>query len=49
MSSLDKLLVTNARVGRGNIEVEEWKGQTIGCTIGYNDVLYHMGNAANIL
>lgn len=42
-------MVTNARVGRGNIEVEEWKVQTIGCTMGYSDVLYHTGNAANIL
>ena len=41
-------MVTSAGVGGGNIEVEGWKVQTIGCTINYNDVLYIMGNIANI-
>ena len=29
--------------------VGEWEAQTIGCKMGYKDVLYNMGNIANIL
>ena len=35
--------------GRGCIGVEEWEVQTIGCKMGYKDVLYNMGNITNIL
>ena len=48
VSSLDKVVVTSTGVRGGNIEVEGWKVQTIGCTISYNDVPYITGNAANI-
>ena len=33
------------REGRG----KQHKGEAIGCKIGYKDVLYNMGNRANIL
>ena len=44
-------MVTNGERerGRDNIGVGEWEAQTIGCKIGYRDVLYSMGNIANIL
>ena len=28
--------------------MEEWEAQTIGCKTSYKDVLYNMGNIANI-
>ena len=31
-----------------SIGVGEWEVQTIGCKIGYQDVLYNMGNITNI-
>ena len=36
-------------LGGSNIGVEEWDVQTIGCKIGYKDVLYNTGNIAYIL
>lgn len=44
-----KQVVTSLeREGRGNIGVEEWEGQTIGCKTGYKDALYNTRNVANI-
>ena len=39
----NKWVVTRREVGRW------WEVQTIGCKRGYKDVLYNMGNRANIL
>ena len=44
----NKLVVTSGE-GRGTIGAGEWEVQTIGCKVGYRDVLYNMGNTANIL
>ena len=35
--------------GRGNIEVEDWEGQTVMYKISCKDILYNTGNMANIL
>ena len=35
--------------GKGNIRGGEGEVQTIGCEIGYKDVLYNTGKRANIL
>ena len=35
--------------GRGKIEEKEEEVQTIGYKISYKDILYNMGNIANIL
>ena len=47
----NKLVVTSEEreVGRGNLGVGEWEVQTLGCKIGYKDVLYSTENIANIL
>ena len=35
--------------GRGNIEMREWEVKTIRYTVGFKDVLYNMGNIANVV
>ena len=42
-----KLVVTSCR-GRVNIWVGKKEGQTLGCKVGYNDILHNRGNTANI-
>ena len=49
----NKLVLTSVGVGAeggvGNRGMGEWEVQTIGCKIGYKDVLYNTGNRASIL
>ena len=48
-SQYRELVVTSGeRKGRGNISVGEWEVQTIGCKIGYRDILYNTGKISNI-
>ena len=35
--------------GKGIIRVREWEVQTIGCKIGYKNVLYNMGTIDNVV
>ena len=44
----NKLVVTSGGTG-ASLGVAEWAVQTIEGTIGYKDVLYHVGNISNIL
>ena len=41
-------MVTSGGTG-ASLGVAEWAVQTIEGTIGYKDVLYHVGNISNIL
>ena len=40
-------MVTSGEEGRDN--TGDGEVQTVGCKIGYKDVLYHTGNIANVL
>ena len=41
-------MVTSRELGMGSIGVGEWEIKAVGCKIGYKDILYNMGNIANI-